>query len=49
MTRYEKLKVEELINKMLFEENIIDKRKYDKVAKKIEELLFEESKKNDHI
>ena len=49
MTRYEKLKVEGLINKMLYQENVIDKRKYEKVAKKIEELLFEESKKIDHI
>ena len=41
--------MEELINKMLYQENVIDKRKYENVAKKIEELLFEESKKIDHI
>ena len=49
MNRYATLKVEELINKMLYQENVIDKRKYENVAKKIEELLFEESKKIDHI
>lgn len=40
------LKIEAVVNRILYVENVIDKRKYEKIAKKIDKLLFEESKKN---
>ncbi len=49
MTRYEKLKIEKIVNNALYRENVIDKRIYDKMEKKLEKLLFEESNKNDLI
>lgn len=43
--RYMILKIEALVNKILYQKNIIDKRKYETISKKIDKLLFEESKK----
>lgn len=43
--RYMMLKIESLVNKMLYVENYIDKRKYERVSKRIDKLLFEEEKK----
>lgn len=44
--RYMMLKIEAVVNRILYVENVIDKRKYEKTAKKLDKLLFEESKKN---
>lgn len=43
--RYMMLKIESLVNKLLYAENYIDKRKYERVSKRIDKLLFEEEKK----
>jgi len=45
--RYMMLKIESVVNRILYVENVIDKRKYEKTLKKLDKLLFEESKKND--
>ena len=44
--RYIMLKIEKVVNKLLYAHNIINKRKYEITAKKLDKLLFEESKKN---
>ena len=44
--RYRMLKIEEVVNKLLYAHNVISKRKYERTAKRINKLLFEESKKN---
>lgn len=41
MDKYIKLKIEAIVNKKLYQEKIIDKITYDKVAKRIDKLLFE--------
>ena len=43
--RYVMLKIEVLINKILYQENLIDREKYDKAAIKLDKLLLEETKK----
>lgn len=41
-----KLKFEVVINRMLYVDGVISERKYKRVSKKLDKLLFEESKKN---
>lgn len=43
--KYFKLKIESIINKMLYDNNVIDKDIYEKMSLKLEKLLFEEKKK----
>lgn len=43
---YIKLKIESIINKILYVEGVIDEIKYKRVSKKLDKLIFEESKKN---
>ena len=43
--RYIKLKIEYVVNKLLYEKDVIDKNVYEQVSKKIDKLLFEENKK----
>lgn len=44
--RYIKLKIEIVINRILYVEGVIDEKKYKRVSEKIEKLLFQENKKN---
>ena len=44
--RYIMLKIESVINKILYVENAIDEKKYKITAKKLDKLLYEERKKN---
>ena len=43
--RYIKLKIEYVVNNLLYEKDVIDKNLYEQVLKKIDKLLFEENKK----
>lgn len=43
--KYFKLKIESIINKILYDNNVIDKDIYEKMSLKLEKLLFEEKKK----
>ena len=43
--RYIKLKIEYVVNNLLYEKDVIDKNLYERVSKKIDKLLFEENKK----
>ena len=43
--RYIKLKIEYVVNNLLYEKDVIDKNLYEHVLKKIDKLLFEENKK----
>ncbi|MCI9015857.1 MAG: hypothetical protein HFJ53_01645 [Clostridia bacterium] len=43
--RYMKFKFERVINRILYVEGVIDEKKYKRVSKKLDKLLFEESKK----
>lgn len=43
--RYIKLKIEAVVNKMLYSKNIIKKNIYEETSKKLDKLLFEENKK----
>ncbi len=40
--RYIKLKIEYVVNNLLYEKDVIDKNLYEQVLKKIDKLLFEE-------
>ncbi len=42
--RYIILKIEIVINKILYAKNVINKEKYNQVAKKLDKLLFDECK-----
>lgn len=44
--RYVKLQIESVVNKILYQKNIIEKEIYQETSKKLDKLLFEESKKN---
>ena len=44
--RYRKLKLEVVINRMLYVDGVISERKYKRVVKRLDKLLLEESKKN---
>lgn len=41
-----KLKFERVINRILYVEGVIDEKKYKRVSKKLDKLLFEDIKKN---
>ena len=43
--RYIKLKIEYVVNNLLYEKDVIDKNLYEQVSKRIDKLLFEENKK----
>ncbi len=43
--KYFKLKIESIINKTLYDKNVIDKDIYEKMSLKLEKLLFEAKKK----
>lgn len=40
-----KLKIETVINKLLFEKNVIEKSLYEETLKKLDRLMFEKQKK----
>ncbi len=42
--RYIKLKIESVVNKLLYEKNIIDKNLYEQVSAKIDKLIFNQNK-----
>ncbi len=44
--RYSMLKIEEVVNKLLYSHDVISKRKYERMVKRLDKLLFEERKKN---
>lgn len=39
------LKIETVVNKLLYKKNIIEKELYEDVSKKIDRLIFEQTKK----
>lgn len=43
--RYIKLRIEAVVNKVLYNKNIIEKNLYEETSKKLDKLLFEENKK----
>ena len=43
--RYIMLKIEEVVNRLLYSNGVIDKRKYERMVKRLDKLLFEERKK----
>lgn len=43
--RYIKLRIEAVVNKVLYNKNIIEKNIYEETSKKLDKLLFEENKK----
>lgn len=43
--RYIRLKIEAVVNKLLYNKNVIEKNTYEETSKKLDELLFEEDKK----
>lgn len=44
--RFIKLQIDAIVNKLLYKKNVIDKTLYEDVSRKIDKLIFEESKKN---
>ena len=42
--RYIMLKIEMVVNKILYEKNIIEKKEYGQTAKMIDKLIFKEEK-----
>ena len=43
--RYIKLKIEAVVNKLLYSKNIIEKNIYEETSKKLDKLLYEGNKK----
>lgn len=43
--KYMKLKIELVVNKILYRKNIIDKELFENASRKIESLIWEETKK----
>lgn len=43
--RYVKLQMQAIVNKLLYEKDIIERELYEQTSKKIDKLLFEENKK----
>ena len=43
--RYIKLRIEAVVNKLLYNKKIIEKNLYEETSKKLDKLLFEENKK----
>lgn len=44
--KYIKLKIEAVVNKILYNKNIIDKNLFENTSKKIDELIYKELKKS---
>ena len=44
--KYVKLKIETVVNKILYEEGVINEKMYKHILKKLDKKLYEESKKN---
>ena len=43
--KYLKLKIEAVVNKILYKKNVIDKNIFEKISSKLDKLMFEENKK----
>ena len=43
--KYLKLKIEEVVNKILYKKNVIDKNIFEKTSLKLDKLMFEKNKK----
>lgn len=43
--KYLKLKIESVVNKILYEKNIIDKNVFEKTSAKLDKLMFEGNEK----
>jgi len=43
--RYIKLKIEAVVNKLLYCKNILEKNIYEETSEKLDKLLYEENKK----
>lgn len=43
--KYLKLKIEAVVNKILYKKNVIDKNIFDKTSLKLDKLIFEKNKK----
>lgn len=43
--KYIKLQIETVVNKLLYQKNVIEKNSYEETARKLDKLLFEENKK----
>lgn len=43
--RYIKLKIEAVVNKLLYSKNILEKNIYEETSEKLDKLLYEENKK----
>ena len=46
--KYLKLKIESVVNRILYKKNIIDKNVFEKTSAKLDKLMFEENKKGLH-
>lgn len=43
--KYLKLKIESVVNKLLYKKNVIDKNIFRRTSAKLDKLMFEENKK----
>ena len=43
--KYLKLKIESVVNKILYKKNVIDKNIFEKTSLKLDKLMFEKNKK----
>ena len=43
--KYLKLKIEAVVNKILYKKNVIDKNIFEKISLKLDKLMFEKNKK----
>lgn len=43
--KYLKLKIESVVNKLLYKKNVIDKNIFEKTSTKLDKLMFEDNKK----
>ena len=43
--KYLKLKIEAVVNKILYKKNVIDKNIFEKTSLKLDKLIFEKNKK----
>ncbi len=43
--KYLKLKIEAVVNKILYKKNVIDKNIFEKTSLKLDKLMFEKNKK----
>lgn len=44
--KYIKLQIESIVNKILYKKNVIEKNTYERMAVRLDKLLFEENKNN---